>query len=58
MSGSTVVETLEAAHIVPYQGPGTNHSLNGLLLRADLHTLFDLGLLAIAAETLTILVAT
>lgn len=58
MSGSTVIETLEAAHIVPYQGPGTNHPSNGLLLRADLHTLFDLGLLAIASETLTILVAT
>lgn len=58
MSGSTVVETLEAAHIVPYQGPGTNHPSNGLLLRADLHTLFDLGLLAVAPQTLTILVAT
>lgn len=58
MSGSTVVETLEAAHIVPYQGPGTNHPSNGLLLRADLHTLFDLGLLAVDPQTLTILVAT
>ncbi|NRF88429.1 HNH endonuclease [Burkholderia gladioli] len=58
MSGSTVVETLEAAHIVPYQGPGTNHPSNGLLLRADLHTLFDLGLLAVVPQTLTILVAT
>lgn len=58
MSGSTVVETLEAAHILPYQGPGTNHSSNGLLLRADLHTLFDLGLLAVVPQTLTILVAT
>ncbi|OWW18369.1 hypothetical protein AYR66_01235 [Noviherbaspirillum denitrificans] len=57
MSGSTVVETLEAAHIVPYQGPGTNHPSNGLLLRADLHTLFDLGLLAVDPQTLTILVA-
>jgi hypothetical protein len=58
MSGSRVIETLEAAHIVPYQGPGTNHPSNGLLLRADLHTLFDLGLLAIVPETLTILVST
>lgn len=57
MSGSPVVETLEAAHIVPYQGPGTNHVSNGLLLRADFHTLFDMGLLAVDHETLRILVA-
>ncbi|WP_200883691.1 HNH endonuclease [Archangium violaceum] len=36
---------LEAAHIFPYHGPQTNHVTNGLLLRADLHVLFDLGLL-------------
>jgi len=35
--------SLEACHIVPYRGPDTNHVSNGLLLRADLHTLFDLG---------------
>ncbi|SAK74994.1 hypothetical protein AWB76_04839 [Caballeronia temeraria] len=58
MSGCTVPEALEAAHIVPYQGPGTNHVANGLLLRADLHTLFDLGLLAVDHVTLTILVST
>lgn len=38
---------LEAAHIVPYRGPQTNHVANGLLLRADIHTLFDLGLIAV-----------
>jgi hypothetical protein len=57
MSGCTAVAALEAAHIVPYQGPGTNHPSNGLLLRADLHTLFDLGLLAVDPVTLSILVA-
>ena len=40
-------EALEAAHIVPYRGPVTNHPSNGLLLRADLHSLFDLGLVAV-----------
>ena len=40
---------LEAAHIHPYRGTETNHVSNGLLLRADLHTLFDLGLLAFDA---------
>ncbi|WP_134544228.1 HNH endonuclease [Pseudomonas aeruginosa] len=57
MSGCTVTPALEAAHIVPYQGPWTNHPSNGLLLRADLHTLFDLGLLSVDHETLRILVA-
>jgi putative restriction endonuclease len=38
---------LEAAHISPYRGSQSNHPQNGLLLRADLHTLFDLGMLAV-----------
>lgn len=39
ISGTDAVEALEAAHIVPYKGAATNHPTNGLLLRADLHTL-------------------
>lgn len=38
---------LEAAHIIPYRGAHANHIANGLLLRADLHDLFDLGLIAV-----------
>src|ERR1700722_13744752 len=38
---------LEAAHITPYMGASTNSLLNGLLLRADIHTLFNLGLISI-----------
>src|SRR5271155_3471993 len=38
---------LEAAHISPYRGLQSNHPQNGLLLRADLHSLFDLGMLAV-----------
>lgn len=41
------VPALEAAHIVAYRGPGANVLANGLLLRADVHTLFDLGHLGI-----------
>lgn len=41
-----VVEVLEAAHITPYGQGGTYAVSNGLLLRADLHTLFDARLLA------------
>jgi len=57
ISGSEVLEVLEAAHIVPYQGPQTNDVSNGLLLRADLHTLFDLGLLAIEPHGKMVVIA-
>lgn len=45
VTGCKITELLEAAHISPYRGDHTNKVGNGLLLRADLHTLFDLGLL-------------
>ena len=41
---------LEAAHINPYRGESDNHPDNGLLLRADIHTLFDLNLLGIEPD--------
>jgi putative restriction endonuclease len=51
VSGCSVQSALEAAHIVPYLGPGTHHVTNGLLLRADIHTLFDLYLLWVDPKT-------
>lgn len=48
ITGCDVAEALEAAHIAPYLGPHTNTVNNGLLLRADVHTLFDLGRLAVS----------
>ena len=47
LTGCSVPEVLEAAHIVPYGGKHTNHVQNGLLLRADIHTLFDMDLIGI-----------
>lgn len=47
VTGTTFPPILEAAHIIPYMGEKTNHVTNGILLRADIHTLFDLGLLGI-----------
>lgn len=47
ISGCPVEDVLEAAHIKAYRGEHTNHVTNGLLLRADLHVLFDLYLIAI-----------
>lgn len=54
ITGSPVLPLLEAAHVTPYLGPDTNSITNGLLLRADLHTLWDLGLLAVDPETYTV----
>jgi predicted restriction endonuclease len=57
VSGCDAVEALEAAHIIPYQGVDTNHLSNGLILRGDLHTLFDLGLLTVDADALTVVLS-
>lgn len=47
ISGCKVEALLEAAHIIPYRGAQTNLVENGLLLRADLHKMFDLHLFRI-----------
>jgi putative restriction endonuclease len=48
VTGCEIRALLEAAHIIPFGGVATNLTSNGLLLRADIHTLFDLGLLAVS----------
>ncbi|MCK9792313.1 HNH endonuclease [Isoptericola sp. 4D.3] len=45
VTGCDVPAALQAAHIQPYDGHATNVVENGLLLRADIHNLFDLGML-------------
>ena len=47
VTGEGPEEVLEAAHIQPYSLAGINTIDNGLLLRADIHTLFDLGLIEV-----------
>ncbi|XVX20365.1 HNH endonuclease [Actinomycetota bacterium] len=49
ITGTNVDALLDAAHILPYKGTHTDRPDNGLLLRTDIHTLFDLYLLAIDA---------
>jgi predicted restriction endonuclease len=51
VTGTSLPSVLEAAHIIPYNGPATNHVCNGLLLRSDIHDLFDLRLLSINPDT-------
>jgi hypothetical protein len=50
VTGCDVEAVLEAAHIAPYFGKESNSIQNGLLLRADIHTLFDLGQLKITPD--------
>ena len=57
ITGCAVTAILEAAHVHPYRGEHTNVVSNGLLLRTDIHTLFDLRLIAIDPDTLTVLVS-
>jgi HNH endonuclease len=52
----TAVDALEAAYIVPFRGKSTHHASNGLLLRADVHTLFDLGKIAVDTKTMSVVI--
>lgn len=54
VTGCRLPDILEAAHIRPYRSEKDNHPSNGLLLRADIHTLYDLNLIKIDPETLMI----
>jgi len=41
---------LEAAHIRPFEKDGPHQPQNGLLLRSDVHTLFDRGYVTVTPE--------
>jgi hypothetical protein len=47
ISDCDLPEALEACHIAAYAGKDTNRVTNGLLLRGDLHSLFDRGLIGV-----------
>jgi hypothetical protein len=57
ITGCATEEVLEAVHITPYLGKATNPLSNGLLLRSDLHTLFDLGLIGVAPSTFALVLS-
>lgn len=50
VTGESLGVVLDAAHIHPYYGTSTNDVRNGLLLRTDLHRLFDNHLMAFVAN--------
>jgi len=50
VTGERTLPVLEAAHIKPYALLGPHRVSNGILLRADLHKLFDLGYVTVTPE--------
>jgi putative restriction endonuclease len=48
LTNSHVLHVLDAAHIRPYAEGGSHSPSNGLLLRQDVHTLFDRGYLTVS----------
>jgi putative restriction endonuclease len=47
ITGARITPTLEAAHIRPIAAEGQHRVDNGLLLRSDVHVLFDAGYLGL-----------
>lgn len=50
ITGEKTLPALEAAHIQPYAENGPHNVSNGLLLRSDLHNLFDQGYLTVTLD--------
>ena len=50
MTGERTLPALDAAHILPFAMPGAHRVQNGLLLRTDLHRLFDRGYVSVAPD--------
>ena len=50
VTGERTLPVLDAAHIKPYSAAGENRVRNGLLLRSDLHRLFDRGYVTVRPD--------
>lgn len=50
ISGERTLPVLQAAHIKPYAQEGPHDIRNGLLLRSDIHTLFDDGYITVTPD--------
>ena len=57
MTAERTLPVLEAAHIRPYARGGEHALQNGLLLRSDLHKLFDLGYMTVDPDNYKIVVS-
>jgi hypothetical protein len=54
MTGPAPAAALEGAHLYSYASIGEHHEHGGLLLRRDIHRLFDDGLIAVDPRALTL----
>jgi HNH endonuclease/EVE domain-containing protein len=54
VGGSAPKQALDACHIDPHMRTGNNDYSNGLVLRADIHNLFDAGMITIHPSSLRI----
>jgi putative restriction endonuclease len=50
VTGERTLPALEAAHILPYGQGGQHEVRNGILMRRDLHSLFDLGYVTVTPK--------
>ena len=50
VTGERILPVLQASHIKPYAESGPHDVQNGLLLRADLHILFDRGYITVTRD--------
>jgi len=50
ITGERTMPVLQAAHIKPFSEDGPHEVTNGLLLRSDMHTLFDAGYLTVTPD--------
>ena len=57
ITGRTHPATIEACHLYSYAKVGKHHEHGGVLLRRDLHALFDKGLITVDPLTSTVMVA-
>lgn len=57
ITGCDATEALEAAHITPFSEEQSYDIRNGILLRADIHTLFDLYLISVDPQSGKVLLA-
>lgn len=53
ITGERTLPVLQAAHIKPFSESGPHQVENGLLLRADLHSLFDRGYMTVTPDLRT-----
>lgn len=50
ITGERTLPALDAAHIRPFSEGGSHEASNGILMRRDIHSLFDLGYVTVSPD--------